>query len=467
MRRYLFSLLMMTTILPFTLQAQDTARLSLEDCLKFAERNQIKIKNSILDQQSSLAKNREITGMAYPQLKANGGINYAPLVAAFEVPNFIKTAIVGDPSTGQPGLVDNQYLDPDVVAHTPNTIPLSFQPKWTTTGSLEGSQILFDPSIMVALQARKALEELAAKSVEITVLDVKVAVSKSYYNVLVAEKQKSLIDQNISRMEQMEYETSEIYKNGFAEKIDVDRITVTLNNLRTQKIRIDQMIKLAYLSLKFQMGMSLYQPIVLTDSLSENNITGELLQQDLDFNSRNEFQLLQVQKKLYSYDVKRYKMGWIPSLSLFGNYGYTLYNSERLFKTGDTWQKSALIGASINVPIFDGFQRRNKLKQAQITLEKNENDIENMKMALTLENENARITLRNNVLALENQKKNMQLAEEVYNTARIKYKEGVGSSLEVMNAESSLKEAQTNYFTALYDVTTSRVDLQKALGQIH
>src|SRR5690606_26700832 len=114
----------------------------------------------------------------------------------------------------------------------------------------------------------------------------------------------------------------------------------------------------------------------------------------------------------------------------------------------------------------DGFQRRNQLKQAKYSLEKNQNDITNLKMALTLEKENARITLKNNLLALDNQKENMELAEEVYNTASIKYKEGVGSSLEVLNAESALKEAQTNYFSALYDVMTSRIDLKKALGLI-
>lgn len=466
MRRYILLFTAVLALAQTSLHAQEQS-MSLEECLRYAERNQVKIKNSLLDEQSTIAKNREITGMAYPQIKGKGGISYAPLVAAFAVPNFIKTSIAGDAGTGQPGLVDAQYLDSATVAQTPNTIPLAFQPKWTTTATLEGSQILFDPTVMVALQARKVLEELASKSVSLTRQDVKVAVTKAYYNVLIAEKQRILVDQNISRMQQMEFETNEIFKSGLAEKIDVDRITVVLNNLQTQKIRLNQMIGLAYLSLKFQMGMPLNTALVLTDSLSDKTLSSDLLTRELDFNTRNEYQMLQLQHKLYGYDVKRYKMGWIPTLSLFANYGYTLYNDSPLFDAKDNWQKSALIGTSLNIPIFDGLQRRNKLKQAQITLLKNENDIENLKMALTLEQENARIGLSNNVLALENQRKNMTLAEDVYNTARIKYKEGVGSSLEVMNAESSLKEAQTNYFTALYDVISAQVDLQKALGQLN
>lgn len=457
MRRYLFRLLTLSALLPLNLWAQDTTRLTLEECLRYAEKNQVKIKNAILDQQSSDARNREVTGLAYPKVNAKGGLNYAPLVAAFQVPDFISGAIKN--------AVQPQYLDPAFRDAPVGTLPLAFQPRWTTTGTLEASQLLFDPSVMVALQARKALEELAAKNVDLTIQDVKVAVTKAYYNILVAEKQQLLVVQNITRLEQMEHEMNEYYKAGFREKIDVDRITVALNNLRTQDIRIKQMIGLAYLSLKFQMGMPLERPIALADALSENGIASDILVRDLDFNARIEYQLLQIQNRLNAYDVKRYKLGWLPTLSLFGNYGYTLYNSDRLFMQGDQWQRSAMIGTSLNIPLFDGMQRRNKLRQAQFTLQKTENDLENLRMALRLEQENARISLRNNLLALENQRNNMQLAEEVYNTARIKYNEGVGSSLEVMDAESSLREAQTNYFTALYEVMTSRVDLQKALGQ--
>ena len=463
MRKYIIGITCSIILTPVFTNGQ-TVNMSLDDCLKYAEKNQVKIKNSLLDQQSVLAKNKEITGMAYPQLKAKGGVSYAPLVAAFEVPNFIKSAIAGDEASGQSGLVKDEAINDDVRNNTPNTIPLAFQPKWSTTGSLEASQILFDPTVMVALQARKAYEELASKSVELSVQDVKVGVTKAYYNVLIAEKQMELVIQNISRMQQMEFETKEIYKQGFAEKIDVDRITVTLNNLQTQKIRIDQRISLAYMALKFQMGMSLSQQIALTDKLSEQARISQLLVEQLDFNSRNEYQLLQIQKDFYSYDVKRYRLGWMPSLSLFANSGYTLYNDVRLFDPKDSWQRSALVGTSLNIPIFDGLQRRQKMKQAELTVQKTENDIDNLKSAMMLEEQSAKVGLKNNLLALENQKMNMELAENVYNTSSIKYKEGVGSSLEIMNAESSLKEAQTNYFLALYEVMTSYVDLQKALG---
>jgi len=440
--------------------------MSLNDCLEYAEKNQVKIKKSLLDQQLTDAQNKEVTGLALPQLSAKGGINYAPLVAAFVVPNFMKEMIAGNPAAGADGMVKQSSLNTNVVNAMPDQLMMAFQPKWTTTGTLEASQLLFDPSVMVALQARRTLEEMAAKNVSLTVQDIKVAVSKSYYNVLVAEKQKVLIEQNIARMNLMKFETEEIYKNGFAEKIDVDRITVTLNNLETQKVKIDQAIRLAYLSLKFQMGMPLTTELVLTDSLSDKQIDSDILQAKFEPGMRIEYQLMETQNRLLAYDLKRYKLAWLPTFSVFGNYGYTLYNMNKLMERGDSWQKSAILGANLNFPLFTGFQRKQKARQASLALQKNQEETYNLKMALELENENARITLKNNLLTLGNQKENMLLAEEIYNTARIKYKEGVGSSLEIMNAESALKEAQTNYFTALYEVIASRVDLQKALGQI-
>lgn len=463
MRPKIVTLLLLTAIIPLSLMAQDTMKLSLKECLDFAEKNQVKIKNALLDEQTSLARNKEVTGLAMPHVNAKAGMTNAPLVAAFQVPNFIKTIIAGDGVN--PGLVSNQYLDSTTVANMPNTMSLAFQPKWTTTGSLEASQILFDPSVMVALQARKALEDLARKGVELTIQDVKVSLTKSYFSLLVAEQQKALVQQNIVRIEQLEKELKEMYKAGLAEKLDVDKITVALNNLKTQKAKVDQMVGLAYLALKFQMGMTLSQPIKLTEPLAEENLGNDLLKESIRFENRYEYQLMETQRNLYAYDLKRYKLGWLPTVALFGNYGYTLYNSTKPFETGSSWQRSAIVGGNISMPLFDGFQRKQKKKQAEFALEKSQNTLDNLKTAMTLEEENAKISLSNNLRSLATQRENMKLAEDVYNTTRTKYKEGVGSSLEILNAETALKEAQTNYFSALYDVMTSKVDLQKALGQ--
>ncbi len=459
MRRLLNSLMLTALLLPTITTAQETIQLSLEESIDYALKHQVKMKNALLDQKSTLAQNREVTGMALPNLSANGGITYAPLVAGFLVDNFTKFGVMQ--------YVDSNYWNQSAVNNTSdNQLNFALQPKWTSTATAQLTQILFDPGVMVALQARKKLEELARKTVSLTEQELKVEITKAYYDVLIAEQQKQLIDKNVERISKLENETREIYNVGLAEKIDVDRITVTLNNLKTQQTRIKQLVDLAYMSLKFQIGMQLQQSISLTDKLIDNELNAELLARPFDHNNRVEYQLLKTKSTLLKYDMKRYKLGWLPTLSAFGNYGYTLYNNADLFAAGDKWQKNSTVGIQLSLPIFDGFQRRNKMLQAKYTYQKTLNDVDNLKSALELEKTNAQITLRANLSNLQNQKSNMQLAEEVYNIAQTKYKEGVGSSLEVMNAETSLKEAQTNYFSALYDAITAKINLLKALGEL-
>jgi outer membrane protein TolC len=439
--------------------AQEQQQMSLQACVDYALKNQTKMKNSLLEQKITQAKNKEVTGLALPSVDISGGINYAPLVAAFEVPNFIKYSIAG--------FVNNDALNQDALNDpSSNTLKFAFQPKWTTTPLIEASQVLFDPSIMVALQARKKMEELAQKNVEMTAIDLKAAVTKAYYNVLIAEKRLDLLNQNILRMQQMENEINAIYKNGMAEKIDVDRITVTLNNLKTEQNRTRQLVAITYLALKFQIGMPLKQPVALTDTLGTDNLDRGLLAENFDVQARKEFQLLTIQRDLNAYDLKRYRLGGLPTLAAFGNYGYTLYNQESFLHSNEKWQKNAMIGIKLTVPVFDGLQRRQKAVQASLAIAKNENDLDNMRSALELEEQNARIALQYNIASVQNQLQNMELAENIYNIARTKYKEGVGSSLEIMNAESTLKEAQTNYFSALFDMVSARVDLLKALGKL-
>ncbi len=464
MRQLLCVLSLIAILTPRTLHAQQNGeplQLSLDESISFAMKHQAKMKNAILDQKSSLARNKEVTGLALPNLKAKGGVNYAPLVAGFLVPNFTKF--------GVQQYVDQPYWNQGAMSNTSDDyLNFALQPKFTTTATAELSQILFDPGVMVALQARRKLEELAQLQVNMTEQELKALITKAYYDVLIAGKRAELLDKNVERIAELEKETREIYNVGLAEKVDVDRMTVTLNNLKTQQTTVRQLLDVAYMSLKFQMGMDVDQDIALTDELNDEQLGADLLTHPFDYENRVEYQLMKTTDKLLSYDLKRYRLGGLPTLAAFGNYGYTLYNNTDLFSSNPTekWQENAMLGVQLTLPLFDGFQRRNKMKQARYAYEKNKNDMANLRNGLEIEKENARITLRAGISNLENQKQNMKLAEEVYNIAKTKYKEGVGSSLEVMNAETALKEAQTNYFSALYEANTARITLLKALGEL-
>lgn len=438
-------------------QTGDTSyRFSVKQATDYALQNENKVKAAKLDQESSLARNREVSGLALPQVTGSGSISHSPLIAGPKFPNFVKQIVQGE--------VKPEAINPD--SKVPDEIEFAFQPKWATVVGVDVNQVVFDGAVFVALQARKTLEELATKSVTSSEIEVKANVSKAYYNVLIAEKRMDLLNDNITRIGKLLSDTREIYKNGFAEKLDVDRITVQLNNLETEKIKLTSYLQVSRNLLKFQMGMPIRYDLELTDSLDIEGSRKLLLveQSNVIYDDRIEYSLLNTQKKLNEFDVKRYKLLQLPALSLFGNIGTNAYRDQLSFS--GQWGPSSTIGIRLSVPLFDGFQRRNKVKQAQIAVMKTENDIDALRKAIDMESTQAVLNMRSNLAALDAQQKNMELATDVAGVAKKKYDEGVGSNIEVIQAEGDLKTAQTNYFSALFDAMIARIDYLKAYGKL-
>jgi outer membrane protein TolC len=187
----------------------------------------------------------------------------------------------------------------------------------------------------------------------------------------------------------------------------------------------------------------------------------------IDVTKRPEYQALQAQQKLYDMDVKRQKWGYLPTLAAYGSYQYNAQRQK--FDFGDpnqTWFKIALIGATLNLNIFDGFQRHYRIQQAKITSSKNLNTIKTLELSAELEATVAGISYANAYTTMLSQKKNMELAMHVYDVTQKKYTGGVGSNIEIITAETSLVEAQTNYYNAVYDMLVARIDYAKATGTL-
>jgi outer membrane protein TolC len=149
------------------------------------------------------------------------------------------------------------------------------------------------------------------------------------------------------------------------------------------------------------------------------------------------------------------------------NYGKNAGRDEFNFlKSNEPWFTTWIVGLNVNVPIFDGFQRKNQVKEARLAVEKNNIQLEGLKQSINLQISQSESTLQNDIINLNSQEGNMKLAESVYEAAKKKYEAGVGSNLEVVNAESDLKQAQTNYFSALYDAIIAKIDYEESLGKI-
>lgn len=422
-----------------------TMRFSAKQAVTFALANQYNVRSAKLDELKQLAVNKEVSGLALPQLSASGLFQDNPII--------------------QKQLLDASNFDPTVPKGT--LVPFAFGLKYNAQGTVNLNQTLFDPSVLVALQARKTLEELARRGVQKSEVDVKSEVYKAYYNVVAADKALAILEENIVRMRKSLDETKEIYKNGLVEKLDVDRLVVQMNNLTTQEVSLRNLRDVGLAALKFQMGMPIKQSVELTDTLSTEDIKSVLEEgQGFAYQNRIEYLLLESQKKANEYNLKRYKLAALPSLSAFGTGGVSRQSNQFDYFQSELWYGYVSWGLNLSIPIFNGMQRKRKVDQAWIDVKQSELDLENMRNVIDLDQTQTSITLRNNIKTLESQEENMQLAQEVLRMTNIKYTEGVGSSLEVITAETALLTAQNNYFSALFDAMVSRIDYLKAFGKL-
>ena len=258
-----------------------------------------------------------------------------------------------------------------------------------------------------------------------------------------------------------------MFDNGLVEKLDYDRAELYYNNQVVAKENTEREIKLAYAFLKFQMGMDQSANLQLTDQLDESKWTDMSTADQLDYTKRNEYSLMQTRERFEELDLKRYRSQYLPSLVAFGSLSTNASRSEfDIFDTGKRWYPLSVIGVKLTVPIWNGLQTNSRIQQSKLSLYKTRNSMENLKQGIGLEYVSAKTKLQNNLSSLQNSKKSREIATEIVRVSKIKYDNGVGSSLEVTNAETLLKEAETNYFTSLYNTIISKLDVDKALGNI-
>jgi outer membrane protein TolC len=346
-------------------------------------------------------------------------------------------------------------------------IAAQFGTKYSTTAGISLSQILFDGQVFVGLQARSTTLNWKEKNVEVTEEIIKTNIHKVYYQLVVSKTQIELLDANIDRIKKLQHDTKVMYDNGFAEKLDADKITVQLTNLQSEKVKVLNTVSNGYYGLKVLMGMPVTDDLVLTDTLSYDQIRDGLLEASMySYEDRKEYQFAELGKKLNEYNIKRYKLSQIPTLSLNGNYAKNAQRDKFNFFNKDSWYTISSVGVNLSIPIFNGFFTKSKIQQAQIELQKTENQIDALKLSIDNEVATAKNNFRSAISTLDFQKENMTLAERVYDQTKKKYEVGTGSQLEITNAQTDLKAAQTNYITALYDAIIAKTDFLKATGKL-
>jgi outer membrane protein TolC len=436
-------------VLGFTsTEAQQPVRLGLKDALNYALKANSEARKARLDIENSQYQIEEVKSRALPQITGSASLTYNPLLQQSALPNIFGP----NPNPNE-------------------TILIAFGQKWNTNAGISLSQALFDKSVLTGLSAAKATQEFYRLNSQLTEEQIIEQVSTNYYQVLVQRQQMGVLDSTIKNAGRVQSILQGQYENGLAKKIDVDRISVNISNLKSQRQQLVNNVALLENQLKFLMGMPIQTPISIPE-VAWNEIQPQAvpLQDSIDVTSRTELRLLRKQEDLLRYQKEAYKSEYYPSLSLSGNYSYQgMGNNMPLFKgqsKGVNWFDASSVSLNLRIPIFNGFATRSRIRQADISIQKINEDMNNTALALNLAFENARTQINNSIITLNAQKENVQLAQEVFFNTQNNYNNGLASLTDLLDAENSLTEAQNNYSAALLNYRLAEIQLVKSQGQL-
>ena len=426
------------------LHAQDNKPLTLKDAITFALENKAAAKKAKLDVENSEYQIQEVRSRALPQISANGSLNHNPI---------LQTTVIDGAGFGAPG----------------TTIQAAFGQKWNSGAGITLNQALYDQSVFIGLKAAKSTREFYQINAQLTEEQVIEKIANAYYQVYVTRQNLNVLDNNLKNTTKVKDIIKGQFDNGLAKKIDLDRTLVRLSNINTQRQQTINAVQIQENSLKFLMGMPIETKISIPET--EFEITATALSAQMpDATTRTEYLLLKKNEQLLEYQKKSVQAAYYPTLSLTGSYNYIGQGPEMpWFKKpvdGVYWSDYAAVGLNLNVPIFTGFGTRAKVRQAENKLQSIKVDLEETKLALDFEYENAKTQIDNSIISINNQKENAKLAQEVLTNTNNNYIQGLASLTDLLDAENELVAAQNNYTTALLDYKLAEIQLIKSKGEL-
>lgn len=413
----------------------DTNALTLNDCLKYALKNQPALNQSYIDEAISRTNNAIALSTWLPQV--NGGANLA---------HYFKSP-PGTSST-------NGDLMPQAGPYNPSTPSLSV------------AQNLFSVDGLVALKAARLNNISAAQNTASAKINLVSDVSKAFYNVLLSMAQVALFKEDTARLHKNQADAYNRYISGVVDKVDYKQAAISLNNSRSQLKTAIEAVPAKYAVLQQLMGFlperkfTVYSdtPQMLQDLFSDTLA-------NLDYEKRIEYQQLKTAKRLQRETTMYYQMGYLPSLYAFYNYNYAFVSNQFSNLYVHAYPYSVL-GVQLNFPIFTGYRRISNIRKAQLQEERIDWDLVNIELTISAQYRQALANYKSNLYYLQTQSDNVDMAREVYNIVDLQYKEGIKAYLDVIIAESALQTSEVNYLNALYQLLESKIDLDKAMGDI-
>lgn len=422
--------------------ASPAQELSLAQCLQYAASHSISIQKARLEAQRGGLRVKELTAEGLPQISASAQFNYNPTLQVIFFPDFIN---------GRPDEVS----------------PVTIGTSWGAQGSINLTQLAYSPSYNVAKRAANASAEFYQLMVDKTTEDILPDIAKLYYSVQMIAKQRDLIEANLSQVQSLIKLSRLQLENGFGRQVELDQLQVNRINLENQLRNLELTYEQQLNMLKYSMQMPLEAAIVLTDTLSESYSLPDVATIKPSFLNRMDFAVLEKNRQLHQINLERYKAEYLPSVSLFANLNALAQPATFAdFSKSRSWADFSSVGLNLRIPIFDGFKRRSLIEQVKVDLLQNGQDRLQADMAFNMRYQNARLSLQSNLNNLGPLQENRRLADQVYAQAQQRFREGIAPITEVINAETSMREAQSNYLLALFQVKIAELELLDINGQL-
>jgi len=413
----------------FALAAQEPLQLTLEDAVKMAQEKNTNVMNSKLDLLIAEKKIKETIAMGLPHIDLKSAYTFLPVVPSI---------VFGD---------------------DPNAEPIELGVKHNLTTDLTASQLIFSGAYIVGLQATKVYYNLSVQNDEKTRLDVNESVINTYQMIQLSEESLKILQQNLDNVLKTQYEISEMYKQGFMEKTDVDQLEVTANILRNSINQVESNLEMAYRLLKIQLGIDETTPVTLADStasyesliLESDLLVAEefLLEQNVDY------KLVQTSKQLAELNVKVEKSNYLPVINGFYN------RTQKLNSPAFDFTPKDLFGVNLNLPIFASGQRKALINQRELEVEKRENTRLFVSSSLIMQANQMKSDVEIKAEKYKNQKLSKELTDEIYQRTLEKYRQGLVTSLDLANTQNQYLNNLTNYYQFMFDLQGSITKLEK------
>jgi outer membrane protein len=443
------------------LQAQEVKRFSLEEAQQYAVDNNYQIKNAKTDIEIAKQRVKENTALGLPQVNASASYSYFMDIPTTLIPDFLTPAIVG--------VNENLFgLEPtQPISDEPQYFEASFGSPHNATWGASVSQLIFSGQYLIGLKAAKAYATLTQSTYMKNEIEIRDAVAKAYFPVIIIQENKNYLDSTLTSMKKMLYETEELFKNGFREDTDVDQMKLMIADFETALTYMDNRLELAYNMLKFMLGLKIEDQIEATESLDAllTSLNSEfLVNSRFDFNNNIDYNLLKKGEQLTYLQMKLRKSEYLPTMSAYYQYQKNgLRDQFDFFDFSKNWFPSQVLGVQLDIPIWSSGMRKYKVNQAKLALDKVQVQDAELQQRLNLTVETYRSEFNNAYLIYNNQIKSLDIAKKIYQKTEIKFKEGISNSFELSTSYNQYLGAEIDYLTSILDLLMKKSDLDKLL----